>query len=78
MNHDLILLKSLSFINDEEETVSDGFESDEYNERSRPITRRTELNKLKKELQKSETKIKEKDLELEKLKELLRAANIGF
>ena len=64
-----------SFINDEE-IVGDGFESDDYLERSRPVTRRTELKNLKKQLKISETKNREKDIELEKLRAKLKAVGI--
>ena len=59
-----------SFINDEE------FESDDSLERSKPVTRRTELKSLKKQLKISETKNREKDIELEKLRAKLKAAGI--
>ena len=62
-----------SFINDEE-IVGDGFESDDYLERSSYQKNRVE--KLEKAAQISETKNREKYIELEKLRAKLKAAGI--
>jgi len=61
------------FIDDES---IDEYESDDSAERSRPKTRQTELKKLRKENKEQGNQLKEKDAEIRKLKEKLKAAEI--
>jgi hypothetical protein len=61
------------FIDDES---IDEYESDDSAERSRPKTRQTELKTLRKKNKELGNQIKEKDAEIGKLKEKLKAAEI--